>query len=369
MTREIHEFEFPYPKDAVFRAVSGAVTSIKGFTVKSADVLSGNLEGTVGVGFFSWGEEIRITVSEISHVRSKVTISSASRIRSTAWDHGKNRKNIEALLEGISRILDRSSAAPPPGREISSMSDRESEAQAELKPLGQLLAQGKISPEEFESAKAKILAAKESMPCPACGASNPLTAGVCFNCGGLLRGEKYVCPDCGADLPSGDAGACPACGAKFAGARKTPDRIFAGFWARLGAAIIDGMLVGIVVILVSTLAAFVLSAPSSASAQSVSSTMFSTSLVIGFFISWIYYAYLESSPGQATLGKRVIKTKVTDLEGRRISFKRASARWLAKFLSIATFGLGFLLIGFTEKKQGLHDKVAGTLVRYQEKTG
>jgi uncharacterized RDD family membrane protein YckC/ribosomal protein L40E len=369
MTRETGEIDLPYPKDAVFRAVSEAVASIKGFKAKSADKLSGDLEGTIGAGFFSWGEEIRITVSETGRQWSKVTISSSSRVRTTAWDYGKNRKNIEALLEGISRILDRSSAEPPPGKGISSMSDRESEAQAELKPLEQLLAQGKVSQQEFESAKAKILAAKESMPCPACGASNPLTAGVCFNCGGLLRGEKYVCPDCGADLPSGDAGACPGCGAKFAGVRKTPDRIFAGFWARLGAAIIDGMLVGIVVMIVGTLAAFALFVPSSASAQSVSSTMFSTSLVIGSFISWIYYAYLESSPGQATLGKRVIGTKVTDLEGRRISFKRASARWLAKFLSIATLGLGFLLIGFTEKKQGLHDKVAGTLVRYQEKTG
>ena len=369
MIRETREVEFPYPKDAVFRAASGAVTSIKGSRLKSADMLSGNLDGTVGAGFFSWGEEIRITVSEIPRLRSKVTVSSASRIRSTVWDHGKNRENVEAIVEGISRILDRSSAAPPPGTEISSMAYRESEAQAELKPLEQLLAQGKISPQEFENAKAKILAAKGNKPCPACGASNPDSAQECFNCGGLLRGEKYVCPDCGADLPSGDASACPACGAKFAGARKTPERIYAGFWARLGAAVIDGMLVGIVIILVSTLVSFAFFIPSSASAQSASSTMFSTSIVIGLFIAWIYYAYLESSPAQATLGKRVIRARVTDLEGRRISFRRASGRWLAKFVSLIPLCLGFLLIGFTGKKQGLHDKIAGTLVKYQDKTG
>ena len=370
MTRETREIEFPYPKDAVFRAVSEAVSSMEGFRLKAADRHSGNLEGTVGAGLFSWGEEIQITVSETSRLGSKVTISSASRIRTTAWDHGKNRKNVEALLEGISRILDRSSAVPPQGWEISSMSDKESEAQAELKPLEQLLAQGKISPQEFESAKTKILAAKGNMPCPACGASNPETAQECFNCGGHLRGERFVCPDCGAPLPSGDVSACPGCGAQFAGARKPPEKVYAGFWARLGASIIDGILVGIVVMVVGTLTTFALFVPSSSTSyQSASSTALTLSLVIGFFISWIYYAYLESSPAQATLGKRVIKVKVTDLEGRRISFKRASARWLAKFLSIASLGLGFLLIGFSEKKQGLHDKIAGTLVGYRDKAG
>ncbi|HMA04649.1 MAG TPA: zinc ribbon domain-containing protein, partial [Methanomicrobiales archaeon] len=86
----------------------------------------------------------------------------------------------------------------------------------ELKPLGQLLAQGKITQEEFDRARAKILAAGENLPCPACGASNPADAQTCFNCGVLLRGERFVCPDCGADLPSGDSTGCPGCGARFA---------------------------------------------------------------------------------------------------------------------------------------------------------
>lgn len=76
----------------------------------------------------------------------------------------------------------------------------------------------------------------------------------------------------------------------------------------------------------------------------------------------IYYASLESSEWQATIGKRLIGIKVVDLEGRRIGFGRALGRWLASSLSYLTFYIGFLLAALTERKQALHDFVAGTLV-------
>jgi len=78
-------------------------------------------------------------------------------------------------------------------------------------------------------------------------------------------------------------------------------------------------------------------------------------------IAWLYWALLESSPWQATLGKRAMGLRVTDLQGRRISLARASGRFFGKFLSQFLF-LGFLLAGFTEKKQALHDLLAGCLV-------
>jgi len=82
------------------------------------------------------------------------------------------------------------------------------------------------------------------------------------------------------------------------------------------------------------------------------------SLVIG----WIYSAGLESSVKQATLGKMALGMRVTDLAGRRISFGRATGRHFAKILSVLILGIGFLMVAFSEKKQGLHDKVAETLV-------
>jgi uncharacterized RDD family membrane protein YckC len=104
---------------------------------------------------------------------------------------------------------------------------------------------------------------------------------------------------------------------------------------------------------------------------------------------WLYYALQESSAAQATLGKRAIGLRVTDLEGRRISLARATGRFLAEtlfpvfigmvmtipllmitsmmpFLAVPAytlcFLLGHLIQPFTARKQALHDIVAGTLV-------
>ena len=79
-------------------------------------------------------------------------------------------------------------------------------------------------------------------------------------------------------------------------------------------------------------------------------------------IVWVYYAIMESSKYQSTLGKAVLGIKVTDLKGNRISFGRASGRFFAKIISSLTLGVGYIMIAFTEKKQGLHDMIAECLV-------
>lgn len=71
---------------------------------------------------------------------------------------------------------------------------------------------------------------------------------------------------------------------------------------------------------------------------------------------------MENSPIQATLGKIVVSIVVTDMKGARISFSRATLRYLSKILSQVLFYGGYAMVAFTEKKQGLHDKIAGTLV-------
>ena len=81
-----------------------------------------------------------------------------------------------------------------------------------------------------------------------------------------------------------------------------------------------------------------------------------------FGLSWLYFAGLESSKWQATLGKQILKLRVVDLNGNRVSFWRASARYFGKIISRMTFMVGFLMILFTRKKQALHDKIAATLV-------
>jgi uncharacterized RDD family membrane protein YckC len=86
-------------------------------------------------------------------------------------------------------------------------------------------------------------------------------------------------------------------------------------------------------------------------------------IVIGFVGGWLYFAYFESSEWQATLGKRALNLVVTDLQGHRISFGRASGRYFGKLISgKLCLGIGYLLAGFTEKKQALHDMIASCLV-------
>jgi uncharacterized RDD family membrane protein YckC len=80
------------------------------------------------------------------------------------------------------------------------------------------------------------------------------------------------------------------------------------------------------------------------------------------FGSWLYEAFMESSSYQATLGKMIFGMKVTDLNGNRISFERATGRHFAKWLSAMIFCIGYIMVGFTDRKQGLHDLLAGTLV-------
>ncbi len=77
---------------------------------------------------------------------------------------------------------------------------------------------------------------------------------------------------------------------------------------------------------------------------------------------WCYYAGLESSPLQATIGKLAVGLYITDEKGERISFGRATARHFAKIISNMMLLLGNCLAGWTSKKQALHDIISGCLV-------
>lgn len=85
-------------------------------------------------------------------------------------------------------------------------------------------------------------------------------------------------------------------------------------------------------------------------------------MLLSFVVVWWYYALCESSPWQATVGKLAIGIRVTDMEGRRISLGRALIRYPAMLLSTLIVFIGFIMVAFTRRKQGLHDLIAGTLV-------
>lgn len=83
---------------------------------------------------------------------------------------------------------------------------------------------------------------------------------------------------------------------------------------------------------------------------------------VGWVIGWLYFALLESSAHQATIGKMALSIRVTDSAGARITFWRATARYWAKFICLFTGMIGFIMAGFTERKQALHDMIARCLV-------
>lgn len=85
---------------------------------------------------------------------------------------------------------------------------------------------------------------------------------------------------------------------------------------------------------------------------------FLTTLVVG----WLYFALCESSSWQASVGKLALGIRVTDLNGARISFGRALGRYGGKLISGMILCIGFLMVAFTQRKQGLHDMLANTLV-------
>jgi uncharacterized RDD family membrane protein YckC len=89
-------------------------------------------------------------------------------------------------------------------------------------------------------------------------------------------------------------------------------------------------------------------------------------ILVGMLIlSWLYSAGLESSAWQATMGKRLLGLSVTDRQGRRISFVRATARFAARALIFLTAFIGFLIIALPIRR-GVHDLVTGTLVVHRE---
>jgi len=83
-------------------------------------------------------------------------------------------------------------------------------------------------------------------------------------------------------------------------------------------------------------------------------------------IPWLYYAGFESSRSQATPGKVLMHLIVTDLDGNKPSFARTTLRFFGKFISALIIFIGFIMIGFTKKHQGLHDKIAGCFVLLQD---
>ena len=208
----------------------------------------------------------------------------------------------------------------------------------------------------------------------------------CTRCGIQVTEGNQFCQACGqavgaavSDVPSahpaGSSFPSPvAAPASFYASVSAP-LPYAGFWERVAAYLIDGLILGVpfgilMVILIFLFGGFGVMMhrrpvePGEAMAFVGPMFMF---FVLGMLVflafHWLYFAGLESSERQATFGKSLLSLRVTNYDGRRLSFGHATGRFFAKIVSgMVPFAIGYIMAAFTAKKQALHDLIAGTLV-------
>jgi len=154
---------------------------------------------------------------------------------------------------------------------------------------------------------------------------------------------------------------------------------YAGFWKRFAAYLIDALILGVAswIIILPVLGLIGIGASSmeyteedmmtmdDEAAAGLAAAMIGASMMLWIVIAaagWLYFARMESSAKQATLGKMALSIIVTDVNGNRLTFGRATGRYFGKILSGLILYIGFIMAAFTEKKQALHDMIAGTLV-------
>jgi len=187
------------------------------------------------------------------------------------------------------------------------------------------------------------------MYCQKCGAQNDDQAAFCDKCGMALQKPS----------PAATAAALPYPAAVQ----------YAGFWRRVLASILDGLIVGAAwsVVYYSLVAAGVVHIPEvdESDLEPYYRWMISYMLIsngVVFLLQTLYFSLMESSSKQATLGKMVLGIVVTDTDGKRISLGRAFGRNLGKIVSQIILLIGYFMVAFTKKKQGLHDIMANCLV-------
>jgi uncharacterized RDD family membrane protein YckC len=191
----------------------------------------------------------------------------------------------------------------------------------------------------------------------------------CSRCGQRVAEGTRYCQICGQEVGSP---ATPQ--ANPASAPVSTPLTYAGFWVRFVALLIDGLILSIpfflvVIGLVFRFRSFRFLARGNRFGPP--NAAFMGPVILGFFfafaifivVRWVYFAGMESSARQATFGKAAMSVYVTDLKGQPVTFGRATGRFFAKIVSgLIPLGIGYIMAGFTEKKQALHDMIAGTVV-------
>ncbi len=158
----------------------------------------------------------------------------------------------------------------------------------------------------------------------------------------------------------------------YPGVPVLPESYYGGFWIRFAAYLIDHVLLGVaaapfyfILIFPHVLRIIQQAQENREPGPELFVGMFSSIFLfacVALLGNWLYEALLTSSSWQGTVGKRILRLKVTDDLGNRISFARATGRFFAKILSGMVMYVGFIMVAFMDRKRGLHDIICGTQV-------
>ena len=213
------------------------------------------------------------------------------------------------------------------------------------------------------------------MYCSKCGVAAANDAAFCSSCGhafSVAAGARRL-PIMSAAVAAPVAGSVAAI-APYALPSAVPRVEYAGFWLRLVALLIDNVVLGVGLFLVLVPLIFLTGLRTLLDDFHPNEDMNDAGvfMIIGLFflvatgslvLTWLYHALMECSEWQATVGKKALGLVVTDMTGQRVSFGRATGRHFGKMLTnLVPALLGYIMAGFTEKKQALHDMLAGCLV-------
>lgn len=140
---------------------------------------------------------------------------------------------------------------------------------------------------------------------------------------------------------------------------------YAGFWLRFAAYFIDGIVMAIpnYIIMFAVMGTIIVGGEQMTEEDAARMLpLFGIYYVLMIVMQWLYFALMESSKHQGTLGKMAVGIKVTDMNYEKISFGNATGRYFGKIVSSLILAIGFIMAAFTDKKQALHDLMASTLV-------
>jgi uncharacterized RDD family membrane protein YckC len=192
---------------------------------------------------------------------------------------------------------------------------------------------------------------------------------VCSNCGNPLLADGKFCLFCGDVLA--ETAEKPVSVVRKAAetpATNTTAHLpaeYAGFWLRVWAGAIDVTLEALAALLLTLIVGYTVKLIGSRSGLSpitgsyLTGIAFIAVLTIG---AWLYCAFSESSKWRATIGKRIIGLEVVNASGGKLTFGQASVRHFMKFLSLFTVAVGFMMAGWTKRRQALHDIPADCVV-------